>query len=62
MSEQDYTQVLCKSCEAPVKLASSAGDLYLRCDCPKRGIDVSDAVSGNTLFDPFSGHWSTLDD
>lgn len=59
----DVTTVTCNACGTDVCLARrSSRGLFLVCECPERGIEVTDAVESNHLFDPFQGHWSFLDD
>ena len=59
----DETPVACAACSEHVELVRrSSKGLFLTCGCSGRGIDVTDDVGTSTLFDPFSGHWSSLDD
>lgn len=59
----DATPVHCSACDESVRLVRRPSSrLDVTCGCPERGIDVTHAVGPSTLFDPFTGHWSTLDD
>lgn len=64
MTEEDRNEIECPDCEAVPRLCETPyadTDYVVACDCGQRAIDVSDAVNGNALVQPFSGKWSNID-
>lgn len=60
----DRNPVECSDCETVPRLYETPyadTDYIVACECGPRAIDVSDAVNGNTLTQPFSGKWSNID-
>lgn len=60
MSDEERS-IECSECESPVQFVEDDGSLLLTCGCADRGIDVTEAVGANSLFDPLTGLWSYLD-
>lgn len=55
----------CDDCGAQVRLEETPYrpyDYRVTCDCRYRGIDVTDCVGDNSMLEPISGAWSSLDD
>jgi len=60
----DRNPVECSDCETVPRLHETPyadTDYIVACECGPRAIDVSDAVNGNALTQPFSGKWSNID-
>lgn len=60
-----HNEIECSDCETVPRLYETpyndSTDYVVACECGPRAIDVSDAVNGNTLTQPFSGKWSNID-
>lgn len=64
MAEDKTRPITCSECDSIPQLYETPyrdSDYVVMCECESTGIDVSDSVNGNALFEPLSGNWSNLE-